>query len=180
MKTSSANDGTFTFEFGRALGRSRGGRYVLTLGVAAFFGGLAFAAWRFPKWAATTLSLGLLIYGLQQAWRFLPIPDATRERWAREERIAEQCPAHPLRGFLWGSLGVAAVAIFRTDAAQFLDPSTWIIPAVFLGVGLVGHFLCQRFVHTHPNGDAPVRSPIDEGRRVNRTRMSRVNRNTTD
>lgn len=152
MDTPTAREGTFTFEFGRTLGRSRVGRYVLAFGVVALFGGLAIAAGRLPKLAATILSAGLLMYGLQRAWRLLPIPDATRERWAREERIAEQCPAHPLRGFLWMSLAFAAKDLFITDATHPPDPSTGILLSVFMGVGLVGHFLCQRFVRKHPNG----------------------------
>jgi hypothetical protein len=125
---------------------------LAALAVVVFFGGLAFAAWRIPKLAATVLSLGLLIHGFQVAWRLLPIPDITRERWAREDRIAASCPAYPLRGFLWGGLSVLIAGIYGADAAQILDPSVWIVPLVFLGIGLVGHFLCQRFVLKHPNG----------------------------
>ena len=143
LNRSSQHQGVFA-AFGRTLGSSRAGQFYSAVIIAALFSGLAVIAWHNPKFAAFVLTVGLLAYGYQLAWKFLPISRATRNRLALVEQLAETHPAGRLSGLLW--LGIVLVP------GHFLFPrptepgdDTWPIgPAILILVGATCYLICWR------------------------------------
>jgi hypothetical protein len=142
---SKTNESVFT-EAGRSLGRSRRGRFFVSLAVAILFSCLAYAAWHARDLAATVLTVGLLIYGFQLAWRILPISSATRARWVRDEQIAERAPAGQYRGLLWAGIGVAIMDFWQSDAAKPFNYFDLIMPGILIIAGTISYILCHRFI----------------------------------
>ena len=149
-KQNVCNDERFE-EIGRWLGRSRFGRLLISVGIIAAFSRLAYGAWHDPEFSATLLSVGFLVYGLQLAWRVLPIPGATRTRWVQEKQNAERCPASYYRNCLWIGLGSAIGQFLQTDSAKPIIYSDYLIPVVLMLVGVVSHVLVRRFIRKERN-----------------------------
>src|SRR5947209_5368515 len=143
MKENKSNgDESVLVEVGRSLGRSRSGQLFVAFAAAALFCGLAYVAWHAPALASIVLTVGLLGYGLQLAWRLLPIPCATRERWARERQIAKRCPACAMRWMFWAGIGVGVYTFWRFHVTKLIYYSDLILPAGFVILGSFSHFLC--------------------------------------
>ena len=147
---SNSNESVFV-EVGRSLGRSRSGQLFVAFAVAALFCGLAYVAWHARDLASTVLTIGLLVYGLQLAWRLLPIPRATRDRWVREQQIAERCPACQWRGLLWAGIGIGIASFWRSDSTKPFDYFELLVPGVFVIVGSISYLFCQRFFRNERN-----------------------------
>lgn len=138
-------------KIGRFLGRSRSSQLLASIAVAASFSYLAYAAWHARDLAAAVLTIGLLSFGFQWAWRLLPIPNATRTRWVREQQIAEQCPAYYYRGAFWAGTCLAAMEFWRADSTKPLDYSAFIVSGILTAIGAISYILCRRFIRKERN-----------------------------
>lgn len=145
-KSPDKSDGEGFAALGRSLGASRGGQLFVSFLVAALSCSLAYAAWHAPDLSATILTIGVLVYGLERAWRLLPFSRATRDRWAHELQVAERCPACSYRSFLWVGFGIAVFNLCRASATQPFDYSELITPGLFIVVGTFSYIRCRRFI----------------------------------
>ncbi len=146
----SSNEGVFV-EVGRSLGHSRSGRLFVAFAVAALFCGLAAVAWHARDLAATVLTVGLLVYGVQLAWRLLPISRVTRERWVRERQIADRCPACQWRGLLWAGIGIGIANFCPSNPTKPVGYLELLVPGVLVVAGSISYLLCQRFLRNERN-----------------------------
>jgi hypothetical protein len=135
-------------EVGRFLGGSRIGRFIVSVAIAALFFGLAYTAWHARDLTAIVLSVGLIVYGLQVAWRVLPISSTTRTRWVREQQIVEKCPASNYRLFLWVGLCNGVLDLWRADFTKPIDYYIFIFPGIFIAIGTVSYICCHRFLRS--------------------------------
>lgn len=108
-------------QLARRLGGSSRGQCFVAAAVVALFLGLAWQAWHHPDLASVILAACLAVYGCRAAWRILPIATATRERWRREEKTAEDCPACQYRGFLWYGIGALGAMFWRKGIAASFE-----------------------------------------------------------
>lgn len=119
-------------EAGRFLGRSPGGRILLSMGIAALFCWAAYAAWHNRESAALVHAIGLVVYRLWLAWDLLPISEATRNRWSRDRQTAERCPASMYRPLLWAGIGVGVAEWLGSGAPSSHDYVDFIVPGFSL------------------------------------------------
>ncbi len=133
-------------EAGRFLGRSPGGRVLLSMGVAVLFCCVAYAAWHDRELTALVVAVGLVVYGLQLAWNLLPISEATRNRWRRDRQTAERCRASQYRFLLWAGISVGIAEWLGCGATKSNAYVAFIVPGAFIAAGVVSYILCRRFV----------------------------------
>lgn len=133
---------------GRVLGSTHGGRLLISAVILTVFAGLAQEMWRNPELSAIVLSAGLAVYGLQLAWRFLPIPEPIHEWWSRTNKAAVGCSAWQYRYLLWIGLVVAVETALRPEAAngKRLNLAAQMVPGILILVGIAGDVLGFRFV----------------------------------
>ena len=112
----------------------------------AFFSWLAYLAWHHPDLASVVLAVGLALYGWRISWRLLPIPAATRARWAREQQVAEGCPACQYRGFLWFGIGLLGAQWWRREISANPESYDLIAPSIFITIGAISYVICRRFI----------------------------------
>jgi hypothetical protein len=134
---------------GHSLGRTRSGQLLVSVVVVAWFCGLACAAWYFRdavrELVVDVLVLGLIFHGFRRAWPLLPISQATRARWAHDEKISQRCPAYfwslllpiGILGTIFGFWKSGPVAAFA------LPPGNGLL---FIVIGIVSRIRCYRFV----------------------------------
>ena len=77
----------FLVALARELGRSRLGQSVVAVLIAFASGGLAYLIWQCRDFAILMLTMSVLIYGVQKAVEFLPIPVGMRQAWARRKEL---------------------------------------------------------------------------------------------
>ena len=131
---------------GRSLGSTRRGQLVAAVAVATLFCGLAYYAWRHPDLSGIALSIGLFVYGLDKAWRLLPISAATRARWSRERQLAEEHPAGHYRIFFWTGVLMLVSDFSRNGFGAPFDFARLIFPGIAIVVGSVSYLVWWRFL----------------------------------
>jgi hypothetical protein len=137
-------------DLGRALGRSRMGRILAAAVVVVFFGALAYAAWRWRDFSSAAVAAALTYYGLETAWRILPIRESARARWSARGEAAERCWPCRLRLLFWYGLLMAIIQFWQRRPGDSFDPSNFVPACVLVVTGLLGYLLCCRMVRADP------------------------------
>jgi hypothetical protein len=78
-------------DLARALGRSRVGQIFGAIVVVALSAGVAWLLWNHRDFAAFILAMGVIYYGVREAWKLLPVPTRIRSVLAQKK-------------VLWGAL----------------------------------------------------------------------------
>jgi hypothetical protein len=144
---------------GRKLGRSRSGQFLVAFLVAGLFIFLGWLALQEPYFSSLVLAALAVGYGLDRAWRILPISPATRARWVEDEKIAQHSRAFHYRflaPYAVASIGFHFLPGFSTRPWA---PGEYAFHGFCFLVGALCQLLCRRFVRQirarESTGEAP-------------------------
>lgn len=133
----------------RAVAKSRIGRILFALVIAALSCGLAYLCWQARDLIAVVLAAIVILTGLQLAWKLLPLSEQTRSRWARRAELGKRFPSYRWRKALLVGLALLIGPLWEAYRRQHLDPWQFVLPAAFLFIGIISTaiwHICHRDV----------------------------------
>lgn len=121
--------------------RSRLGRVLFALLVAAASIGVAILIWNMRDLLAGLAAAGFIYLSPFIAWELLPFSEETRAKWARQEarrqELSDLYLSYRWRKSLWWGLGWMAMLLWKIYRGHHFEPNIFICPAVLMVVGIV-------------------------------------------
>lgn len=134
----------FFLIIGRSFIRSRIGRAIIALGIAALTIWLAIIGWRGREIIGGVAVVIFVYFGLSVAAAFIPWSESTLARREYQRQLAERYPSYRLRRGLHTGAGMLIYYVLKGCFRQHFQPDEFLIPGVFTLVGAIAEIIWRR------------------------------------